>query len=61
MEDDSLGDSVTDAALFFRMNVRVMQPERIRESGVRTHKLRWRHREQARLLTPVLALTYFFY
>lgn len=61
MEDDSLGDSVTDAALFFKMNVCMMKPERIRESGVRTHKLRWRHSEQAFLLTPVLALTSYLF
>lgn len=35
MEDDSPSDNVTDAALFFRMNVRMIQPERIRESSIK--------------------------
>lgn len=35
MEEDSLSDNVTDAALFFRMNVCMMQPERIRESSLK--------------------------
>lgn len=55
-EDESLSDNVTDAALFFRMNFRMMHPERIRESGVKTQQLSWRHREQALQFQPFLLI-----
>lgn len=59
MEDDSQSDNVTDAALFFRMNVRMMQPERIRGSGIKPSSSDGGTESRLFLLTPVPALLIF--